>query len=89
MARMNFEVMEAGGAALHAGVSNELFELGLTYSTGRDVDQDLVVAHKWFNLAALKGNNEALEYRVELAREMTEQQIAVAQKRAREWLAAN
>ena len=89
MARMNFEVMGSAGAGLHADVSGELFELGLTYSTGRDVDQDLVVAQKWFNLAALKGNREALDYRMELAREMTEQQITIAQKRAREWLADN
>jgi TPR repeat protein len=31
-----------------------LFELGLTYSTGRSgIPVDLVEAHKWFNLAAL------------------------------------
>ena len=89
MARMTFETIEAGGPAVHGSASQELFELGLTYSTGRDVEQDLVNAHKWFNLAALKGSREALQYRLEIAQEMTEQQIAVAQKRAREWLAAN
>jgi len=89
MARINFEIIEAGGPAAHGCASEELFELGLTYCTGRDVEQDLIDAHKWFNLAALKGNHEALQHRVEIAREMTEQQIALAQKRAREWLAAN
>jgi len=89
MARINFEIIEAGGPEVHGCASQELFELGLTYSTGRDVEQDLVDAHKWFNLAALKGNRDALQYRVEIAREMTEYQIADAQKRAREWLATN
>ncbi len=89
MARINFEIIEAGGHEVRGSASQELFELGLTYSTGRDVEQDLVDAHKWFNLAALKGNRDALQYRVEIAREMTEYQIADAQKRAREWLAAN
>ena len=89
MARINFEIIEAGGPSAHGCASGELFELGLTYSTGRDVEQDLVDAHKWFNLAALKGNRDALQYRVEIAREMTEHQIAAAQKSAREWLAAN
>ena len=66
-----------------------MFELGLMYCTGRDMEPDLVTAHKWFNLAALKGNTAARDYRVELAREMSEAQIAAAQKSAREWLAAH
>jgi hypothetical protein len=48
-----------------------------------------VVAHKWFNLAALRGNRAALARRIELAREMSANQIAQAQKLAREWLATN
>ena len=31
-----------------------LFDLGMIYSTGRGGLIDLVAAHKWFNLAALK-----------------------------------
>jgi TPR repeat protein len=50
------------------------------------VAADLVSAHKWFNLAAARGNRSALSYRVELAREMSSDQIAEAQKLAREWL---
>jgi len=50
------------------------------------VDADLVSAHKWFNLAAARGNASALTYRVELAREMSADQVAEAQKLAREWL---
>ena len=38
------------------GDIDALFELGVTYSTGRGgTAVDLVEAHKWFNLAALQG----------------------------------
>lgn len=66
--------------------TNELFENGLKYSTGAEVEMDLVEAHKWFNLAALKGMLEARDRRRELAEVMTENQISAAQKAARDWL---
>jgi TPR repeat protein len=62
------------------------FELGMIYSAGREVDADLVAAHKWFNIAAVKGNLEAATYRQEVAREMTAAAVAEAQRAAREWL---
>lgn len=74
--------------AAQTGAPDALFELGMLYATGRDVDTDLVVAHKWFNLAAARGNAAALNYRLELAREMSAEQIAEAQRLAREWLQA-
>jgi TPR repeat protein len=61
----------------------------MLYATGRDVVADLVVAHKWFNLAAARGNSNALTRRIELAREMSAEQVAEAQKLAREWLQTN
>ncbi len=66
--------------------ANALFILGMRYSTGRDVEHDLVTAHKWFNLAAMMGHEEALSARAELAREMTTGQVAEAQRQARAWL---
>jgi len=88
MARMDISTGLAGHIELAAqtGAPDALFELGMLYATGRDIDADLVTAHKWFNLAAARGNASALTYRVELAREMTADQIAEAQKLAREWL---
>ncbi|NJO35667.1 MAG: sel1 repeat family protein [Rhodospirillales bacterium] len=56
------------------------------HCVGRDVPLDLVTAHKWFNLAALRGNAEAKRYRMEIAGEMTRYEIAEAQRQAREWL---
>ena len=47
---------------------------------------DYVAAHKWFNLAALSGSDEAKTWRAQISREMVPSQIAEAQRLAREWL---
>jgi TPR repeat protein len=66
-----------------------LFDLGVAYSTGSgSIDVDLIEAHKWFNLAALNGNEEAVYCRAEISDEMTAREIAEAQKAARAWLNA-
>ncbi len=69
-----------------SGRADALYNLGLAYSTGQGVTQDYVAAHKWFNLAALRGVNEAKSWRNQIAEEMNAGQIAQAQKLAREWL---
>ena len=63
-----------------------LFELGLVYATGRDGEQDMVAAHKWFNIAAYQGYALAKARREEIAIDMTKEQIAKAQRAAREWI---
>jgi uncharacterized protein len=68
------------------GRPEALYNLGLAYSTGQGVTQDYVVAHKWFNLAAMRGLNAAKSWRNQIAEEMNAGQIAQAQKLAREWL---
>ncbi|RAI45455.1 hypothetical protein CH341_03855 [Rhodoplanes roseus] len=62
------------------------FQLGMMYSTGASVDADYVSAHKWFNLAALNGNSDAIRLRREIAGLMSESEIATAQRAARAWL---
>ena len=75
-------------ADANAGDVDALFDLGLTYSTGRGgVSVDLIEAHKWFNLAALSGSERGQECRAEIAMEMTAREIAEAQRQARAWLA--
>jgi uncharacterized protein len=66
--------------------ADALFVLGNRYSTGRDVEQDLIAAHKWFNLAAMMGHEGAFAARADLASEMTSEQVAEAQRQARAWL---
>lgn len=76
-------------ADAEAGDVDALFELGVTYSTGRcGTPVDLIEAHKWFNLAALSGSSEGQECRADIAMEMTAREIAEAQRQARAWLAA-
>ena len=68
------------------GRAEALYNLGLAYSTGNGVGVDFIAAHKWFNLAAMRGVDEAKSWRAQLAREMLPTQIAEAQRLAREWL---
>jgi uncharacterized protein len=68
--------------------ADTLFELGMMYSSGRSVPIDLVIAHKWFNLAAMQGNTEAVRLRREIAAEMSDAEIGRAQRAARDWLKA-
>lgn len=86
MARFELSPAELAEQAAQNGEYDALFELGKMYCSGREVEPDLVTAHKWFNLAAMRGNKEARDYRMELSREMTKAQIAKAQRSARNWL---
>jgi len=68
--------------------ADQLFQLGLRYSTGQGgLGLDYVTAHTLFNLAALGGSVEAKVYRKELSAEMDPNDVAEAQRVAREWLA--
>ena len=67
---------------------DELFRMGLLYSTGQGgAPLDYVSAHMLFNLAAMRGSLEARIYRKEISQEMASEDVAEAQKAAREWLA--
>ncbi|HEY8947265.1 MAG TPA: hypothetical protein VIM56_00115 [Rhizomicrobium sp.] len=68
------------------GRADALYNLGLAYSTGQGVEVDYVAAHKWFNLAAIKGSELAKSWRAQISAEMNVGQIAEAQRLAREWL---
>jgi TPR repeat protein len=63
--------------------------MGLLYSTGQGgAPLDLVSAHMLFNLAAMRGSDEAKSYRRELSAEMGKEDIAEAQRAARRWIDA-
>lgn len=66
-----------------------LFDLGIIYSSGRNGLVDLIAAHKWFNLAALKGRVDAISLRQEVAGLMSDAEIAAAQREARIWMSAH
>ncbi len=86
MSNLDNSQSDFGATAPAIATADTLFELGLLYCIGREVEQDYVTAHKWFNLAAMKGSDEARTYRCEIAREMTAAQVHEAQKRARDWM---
>jgi TPR repeat protein len=76
-------------AAAADGDEAAYYDLGVIYSTGsHGVDADLIEAHKWFNLAASRGHEEAAWCRADVSDEMTAREIAEAQRRARQWLSA-
>jgi TPR repeat protein len=82
-----FEMSEAGFGTMGATAQADiLFELGMMYATGRDCDVDPVAAHKWFNIAAIKGSARAAELRSELSATMSKMEIAQALREAREWM---
>jgi TPR repeat protein len=80
----------ASADATKTGVDPDaLYDLGMMYAAGRSVPVDLVAAHKWFNLAALKGRRDAVGLRRELAELMSDVEIAMAQREARIWMTAH
>ena len=65
----------------------EIFcEMGLMYAAGRDCPMDYIAAHKWLNIAAIKGSNRAAELRSDLAQSMSKADLAEALRAAREWM---
>ena len=76
-------------AAAANGDCSAYFDLGVAFSTGsHGVECDLIEAHKWFNLAASQGHEEAAWCRADVSDEMNAREIAEAQRRARAWLSA-
>ena len=74
-----------GSPACDAAAAQRFFDLGMMCATGAS-EPDLVSAHKWFNLAAMHGSKQASALRLEIAAELSESEIAAAQRAARDWL---
>ena len=63
------------------------FGLGMIYSSGAARELvNLVEAHKWFNIAAMRGHADAAAMRREIAEQMADAEIGQAQRAARDWL---
>lgn len=65
------------------------FGRGMIYSAGAGVPVDLIEAHKWFNIAAMRGHGDGARLRREIAELMSDSEIGRAQRAARDWLKAN
>ena len=86
MACMDIDALAQYESDAKLGRADALYNLGLAYSTGQGVGVDFVAAHKWFNLAALKGRVDAIPMRREVAGLMSEAELAKAQREARAWM---
>ncbi len=81
-------LMQSRFAGAEGQTAEACFDLGVAYSCGTGgLPVDLIEAHKWFNLAALKGSEEGQAMRAEVAEEMSAREIAEAQRQARALIA--
>ena len=78
--------LDAATPVQASAIPDVLFERGLYWASGRSGVVNLVAAHKWFNLAALKGRADVIQQRREVAAMMSEVEIAMAQREARAWM---
>jgi TPR repeat protein len=78
--------METATPVEVSAIPDVLFERGLYWASGRSGVVNLVAAHKWFNLAAMKGRVDAVALRREVAEMMSDVEIAMAQREARTWM---
>ena len=79
------EALKQWRVAANDGDRRAMLALGRLHMRGLGAPQDYVEAHVWFNLAAARGEMEAVKERGALAEKMTPQQVATAQERARSW----
>ena len=87
MAFTDIEIEAAQQAIVEQATHQDLFKLGLMFSTDiEDRGPNYVEAHKWFNLAAMMGSMPAKAYRAEITLEMSRADVSLAQRAARGWL---
>ena len=67
------------------GHAHAQVNLGIIYSQGRGVPKDSVQAYRWYTLAAGQGDDLAGKFKDHLEKSMTLDQLAEAQRLAREW----
>jgi TPR repeat protein len=75
--------------AAYQGDAGSQFLLGYMYLNGIGVPQNNLRAHMWVNLAASQGVEVAENERDNLAKEMTSEDIGLAQQMARKCVAKN
>ena len=78
--------IETAASAIEPEDAEGCFALGMIYSAGAGVAVDLIEAHKWFNIAAMRGHADAAAMRREIAEQMADAEIGRAQRAARDWL---
>ena len=75
--------------AAEQGFAKAQYNLGVMYDNGDGAPENYVQAYAWWNIAAAKGHENSKKYKALMAKEMTQEQIAEAQKLSREMIEAN
>ncbi len=83
-----FEIV-AGEGSVEPSDAESCFACGMVHAAGAGVPFDLIEAHKWFNIAAMRGHRDAARLRREIAEQMSDGEIGSAQRAARAWLQAH
>ncbi|MBA3070260.1 MAG: sel1 repeat family protein [Hyphomonas sp.] len=78
--------MEPGALIGAHSLPEDLYRAGLAYATGTGTEVNLVEAHKWFNLAAARGHDEAKIQRQDMAEMLSSDDVKLALQAARAWL---
>lgn len=82
-----FEMTSSETATMGGDNNADIFcKMGLMYATGHGCDIDLIAAHKWLNIAAIKGCDRAVELRADVAATLSKMELARALRSAREWM---
>lgn len=85
MAYSDTHVEPAGLLGAHS-LPEDLYRAGLAYATGTGTEVNLVEAHKWFNLAAARGHEDARVQRQEMADMLSSDEVKIALQAARDWM---
>jgi TPR repeat protein len=84
----DFDIV-AGEARAEPNDAESCFACGMVHAAGAGVPLDFIEAHKWFNIAAMRGHRDAVRVRREIAEQMSDGEIGCAQRAARAWLHAH
>ena len=84
-ADISTDVAPEYGLSVDTATGDELYRIGLFYSEGVECEKDLIAAHKWFNLAAMKGSEEAKICRQEMSDLLSTEELRSALQAARDW----
>ncbi len=88
MALLMAEAVRWFRLAAEQGNAGGQYGLGVQYSSGDGVPEDMVLGYMWFNIAAAQGLEGAQSGKDIIEERMAREQIGEAQRMSREWIEA-
>jgi len=83
------EAMKWYYKAAEQGLPQAQVNLGILYEEGQGVKPDFVRAYFWYALAESQGDGQAPQAKQDIAKKMTQEQLAEAEKQVKEWQATH